>query len=151
MDEWLKWLKEQQHFVPFTVTSNAVRNRTEGDSYRVGGWSNHKKVEDLLLEEGTKIHGENNYQMVVLYLTNDIPKLNADYHLSCVELTKGPGIYSSRDEKGNYHIEELYPNAHCELNYTKDYELLIAIVLYLLGYAVVEIRIKIKNMLKDAE
>ena len=28
----------------------------------------------------------------------------------------------------NY-INELYPNAHCELNYTKDYELLIAIVL----------------------
>ena len=27
------------------------------------------------------------------------------------------------------YIEELYPNAHCELNYTKDYELLIAIVL----------------------
>lgn len=28
----------------------------------------------------------------------------------------------------NY-LEELYPNAYCELNYTKDYELLIAIVL----------------------
>ena len=28
----------------------------------------------------------------------------------------------------NY-INDLYPNAHCELNYTKDYELLIAIVL----------------------
>ena len=28
----------------------------------------------------------------------------------------------------NY-IDSLYPNAHCELNYTKDYELLIAIVL----------------------
>ena len=28
----------------------------------------------------------------------------------------------------NY-IESLYPNAHCELEYTKDYELLIAIVL----------------------
>lgn len=28
----------------------------------------------------------------------------------------------------NY-LEELYPNAHCELEYTKDYELLIAIVL----------------------
>ena len=28
----------------------------------------------------------------------------------------------------NY-LDELYPNAHCELNYTKDYELLIAIVL----------------------
>ena len=28
----------------------------------------------------------------------------------------------------NY-LEELYPNAHCELNYNKDYELLIAIVL----------------------
>ena len=28
----------------------------------------------------------------------------------------------------NY-MNELFPNAHCELNYTKDYELLIAIVL----------------------
>ena len=28
----------------------------------------------------------------------------------------------------NY-LDELYPNAHCELNYNKDYELLIAIVL----------------------
>ena len=28
----------------------------------------------------------------------------------------------------NY-LDELFPNAHCELNYTKDYELLIAIVL----------------------
>ena len=28
----------------------------------------------------------------------------------------------------NY-LEELYPNAHCELNYNKDYELLISIVL----------------------
>ena len=28
-----------------------------------------------------------------------------------------------------YYLDELYPNAHCELNYTKDYELLIAIVL----------------------
>lgn len=27
------------------------------------------------------------------------------------------------------YIEKLYPNAHCELEYTKDYELLIAIVL----------------------
>jgi len=27
------------------------------------------------------------------------------------------------------YIDSLYPNAHCELNYTKDYELLIAIVL----------------------
>ena len=27
------------------------------------------------------------------------------------------------------YMEELHPNAHCELNYTKDYELLIAIVL----------------------
>lgn len=27
------------------------------------------------------------------------------------------------------YINELYPNAHCELNYTKDYELLMAIVL----------------------
>lgn len=27
------------------------------------------------------------------------------------------------------YINSLYPNAHCELNYTKDYELLIAIVL----------------------
>lgn len=27
------------------------------------------------------------------------------------------------------YLDELYPNAHCELNYTKDYELLIAIVL----------------------
>ena len=27
------------------------------------------------------------------------------------------------------YLEELYPSAHCELNYTKDYELLIAIVL----------------------
>ena len=28
----------------------------------------------------------------------------------------------------NY-LDELFPNAHCELNYKKDYELLIAIVL----------------------
>ena len=28
----------------------------------------------------------------------------------------------------NY-MNDLFPNAHCELNYTKDYELLIAIVL----------------------
>ena len=27
------------------------------------------------------------------------------------------------------YLDELYPNAHCELNYNKDYELLIAIVL----------------------
>lgn len=27
------------------------------------------------------------------------------------------------------YLDELFPNAHCELNYTKDYELLIAIVL----------------------
>jgi endonuclease-3 len=27
------------------------------------------------------------------------------------------------------YLDELYPNAHCELNYTKDYELLMAIVL----------------------
>ena len=27
------------------------------------------------------------------------------------------------------YLDELYPNAHCELNYNNDYELLIAIVL----------------------
>ena len=27
------------------------------------------------------------------------------------------------------YLDELFPNAHCELNYTKDYELLISIVL----------------------
>ena len=32
------------------------------------------------------------------------------------------------EEIFNY-LDELYPDAHCELNYTKDYELLIAIVL----------------------
>lgn len=32
------------------------------------------------------------------------------------------------EEVLNY-LDELYPNAYCELNYTKDYELLIAIVL----------------------
>ena len=32
------------------------------------------------------------------------------------------------EEVLNY-LDGLYPNAYCELNYTKDYELLIAIVL----------------------
>ena len=27
------------------------------------------------------------------------------------------------------YLDELYPNAHCELNYNKDYELLIAVML----------------------
>lgn len=34
----------------------------------------------------------------------------------------------NKDEFINY-LEELYPNARCELNYQKDYELLIAVVL----------------------
>ena len=35
----------------------------------------------------------------------------------------------SRVERVEEYLEELFPNAYCELNYTKDYELLIAVVL----------------------
>lgn len=39
-----------------------------------------------------------------------------------------PNIKDKVDEILNY-LDTLFPNAHCELNYNKDYELLIAIVL----------------------
>ena len=35
----------------------------------------------------------------------------------------------TRVEKIEAYLEELYPNAHCELNYSKDYELLLAVML----------------------
>lgn len=35
----------------------------------------------------------------------------------------------NRVEKIEAYLEELYPNAHCELNYSKDYELLLAVML----------------------
>lgn len=35
----------------------------------------------------------------------------------------------NRVEKIEEYLEELYPNAHCELNYSKDYELLLAVML----------------------
>lgn len=35
----------------------------------------------------------------------------------------------NRVERFEDYLEELYPDAHCELNYTKDYELLLAVML----------------------
>lgn len=35
----------------------------------------------------------------------------------------------NRVEKIEEYLEELYPDAHCELNYSKDYELLLAVML----------------------
>lgn len=35
----------------------------------------------------------------------------------------------NRVERFESYLDELFPNAHCELNYTKDYELLLAVML----------------------